>query len=167
MGITPVWVQIPPSALKRPQAQREFGAFVKKSDIVIEKLRESKSWQFLLIAALILILPLMVDITGRIGIIQRMHEEKIRLEQEIATKEAEHQALQEQLDFVASDTYLEQWARVDARMSLPGEVAAIPLHDEKVEKMPLTKQDRPAPGADADSISQQWHQLFFDDTTAP
>jgi hypothetical protein len=134
---------------------------------VIEKLRESKSWQFLLIAALILILPLMVDITGRIGIIQRMHEEKTRLEQEIAAKETEHQALQEQLDFVASDTYLEQWARVDARMSLPGQVAAIPLYDEKIEEMSLTKQARLDPGADADSISQQWHELFFDDTTAP
>ena len=134
---------------------------------MIEKLRESKSWQFLLIAALILILPLMVDITGRIGIIQRMHEEKVRLGQEITEKEAEHQALQERLDFVAGDTYLEQWARVDARMSLPGEVAAIPLHDAGVEETSATQQDSLAPGDDADSISQQWHQLFFDDTTAP
>ncbi len=133
---------------------------------MIEKLRESKSWQFLLIAALILILPLMVDVTGRIGVIQRMHEEKVRLEQEIAAKETEHQTLEERFGWVTSDVYLEQWARVDARMSLPGEVVVIPLHDEQVERS-LTGQGKHASKSDADPIAQQWHQLFFDDATTP
>jgi cell division protein FtsB len=130
---------------------------------VIEKLSESRGWQLLLIAVLILILPLMVDINRRMGILRRMHQEEARLEKELVGVQAEHEVLQRQLEFVATDAYLEQWARVDARMTQPGEVSIIPLTIEPSEGAePGSEGDSPRT-ATSPSIPEQWHRLFFDD----
>jgi cell division protein FtsB len=130
---------------------------------VIEKLRESRGWQILLIAVLILILPLMVDINRRMSVIRRMRQEEARLEKELAEMQAEHEALQAQLEFVATDAYLEQWARVEARMTQPGEVAIIPLMVEPSEGA-APGSEGSSPHTDTpSSISEQWHHLFFGD----
>jgi cell division protein FtsB len=134
---------------------------------MIEGLRESRGWQLLLIAALILIVPLMVDINGRIGVIRRMRQEETRLEGELAEVQAEHAALQAELEFVASDAYLEQWARIDARMTQPGEVAIIPLIAEPSAQMAPAPESSPSRTAPPLSIPEQWHRLFFDDAAAP
>ncbi len=128
---------------------------------MIKKLRESRGWQLLLISALILLMPLIVDVNGRISVIRRMRQEETRLEQELVQVQAEQDALQEQLEFVAGDAYLEQWARVEARMTKPGQVAIIPL----------TAEQNTTPQADnffsavpsTPSIPEQWRRLFFGD----
>lgn len=130
---------------------------------MIEKLGRSKSWQFLLIIALILIVPLTVDINRRISVLRRMHQEEARLTQELTEAQDEQSELQAQLEYVNSDAYVEEWARVEARMTLPGETAFIPLTGREVE----TDQTPPA-GAAADSnlsIPQQWRRLFLGDAT--
>lgn len=140
-----------------------MGDIVERTASVIEKLHESRGWQLLLIAVLILILPLMVDINRRMSIIRRMRQEEARLEKELAEVQAEHEALQRQLEFVVTDAYLEQWARVDARMTQPGEVPIIPLIIEPSEgTAPGLEGSSPRTGTST-SIPEQWHRLFFGD----
>ncbi len=130
---------------------------------MIQKLRESRSWQLLLIAALILLMPLIVDINGRISVIRRMHQEKSRLQQELIKVQTEQETLQAQLEFVASDAYLEQWARVDARMTKPGEIAIIPLTAGPPEQAAPALENPLFPAASDPSIPEQWRRLFFGD----
>jgi cell division protein FtsB len=135
---------------------------------MIQKLRESRGWQLLIIAGLILLMPLIVDINGRISVIRRMHQEQARLQQELADIQAEQEALQTQLDFVASDAYLEQWARVDARMTRPGEVAIIPAPAHASEQTTPDLENDLFPATDPPpSIPEQWRRLFFGNVTAP
>lgn len=130
---------------------------------MIEKLGRSKSWQFLLIIALILIVPLTVDINRRISVLRRMHQEEARLTQELTEAQSEQSELQAQLEYVNSDAYVEAWARVEARMTLPGETAFVPLIDWEVE----TDQTLPSGAAAGSNLSipQQWRRLFLGDAT--
>jgi cell division protein FtsB len=134
---------------------------------VIEKLRESKSWQFLLIAALILVVPLIVDINQRVSDIHRKRQELARLDGDLAEVKAEHEALQEELEFVNSDAYLEQWARTDARMSRPGEVIIIPLPAGSSKQMDTELENDSSRTNDEPSIPEQWHRLFFENASTP
>jgi cell division protein FtsB len=134
---------------------------------VIEKLYESRGWQLLLIAVLILIVPLTVDINRRMGIIRRMRREEALFAQELTRVQTEHEALQTRLEYVKSDDYLEEWARVEARMMLPDEVAIIPLLAESSN--PIAPQHESSPPAEDTSLSidEQWHRLFFDEPADP
>ena len=86
--------------------------------------------------------------------------------QELTQAQAEQDALQEQLEFVASDDYLEQWARVEARMTLPGQVVIIPLQQTEPGEPAQTGSFFPA-APPAPSIPEQWRRLFFGDDAAP
>jgi len=133
---------------------------------VIEKLRESRGWQFLLIAALILVVPLIADVNRRMGDIRRMHQKEAELEQELTAVQAEQEALQEELEYVNSDAYVEEWARVEARMTLTDEVAIVPVITEPPQQTESAESPSP-PGDTSSSIPKEWHSLFFDDATAP
>jgi cell division protein FtsB len=133
---------------------------------MIEKLRESRSWQLFIITTLILIVPLLADINGRLSIMRRMRLEEVRLGQELSEAQAEHEALEAQLEWVTQEAYLEQWARVNARMSLPGEVAIIPFSPQQVEQAASAVESNPSPEDTSPAISEQWLRLFFDETTS-
>jgi cell division protein FtsB len=134
---------------------------------MIEKLRDSRGWQLLTITTLILIVPLMADINGRIGVIRRMQQREAQLNRQLDQERQVREELRSQLEQVTDDAYLERWARVDARMTLPGEVAIIPLFPEQFEPVVsapvnnLPETDAPA------SISEQWRRLFFDAAPDP
>ncbi len=135
---------------------------------MIKKLRESRSWQLLLITALILLMPLIADVNGRISVIRRMRQEESRLEQELTQTQTEQEALQERLEFVTGDTYLEQWARVDARMTKPGQVTVIPLAaDPLAQSAPAQAVNLFPATPPSPSIPEQWRRLFFGDDAAP
>jgi cell division protein FtsB len=53
--------------------------------------------------------------------------EETQLEQEVATEQAKHDYLNEQLEYVQSDEYVEYWARTEARLTKLGEVAVVIL----------------------------------------
>jgi cell division protein FtsB len=134
---------------------------------VSEKLRDSRGWQLLIITSLILVVPLMADINGRIGILRRMHQQEARLNQELTQAQAEREALKARLQFVSGDEYLEQWARVEARMTQPGEVAIIPLYPESTQSETSASTTDSSPTDTSPSTSEQWHRLFFDAATNP
>ena len=56
---------------------------------------------------------------------RQMRAEEMRLEQAVAAKQAYHDDLVSQLEYVQSDAYVEQWARKDAKMARPGEVVVV------------------------------------------
>ncbi len=128
---------------------------------MIERLRESHTWQLVFIGALIVIMPLMVDINNRLYVIRQMKQEKSRLEQELEQLEAKNQALQAQLEFVQSAAYTEFWARTQARMALPGEVAVVPISDGQSVDGSTHLADDGAWQTGALSPAQAWYDLFF------
>jgi cell division protein FtsB len=134
---------------------------------MIERLRDSRGWQLLIITTLILMVPLMADINGRIAVIRRMRLEETRLSRDLTNARAEREALQAQFQFVTDDAYLERWARVEARLTRPGEVAVIPLFREQNPGGTQAFGDRPSTTDTSLSIPEQWRQLFFDDAANP
>jgi cell division protein FtsB len=134
---------------------------------VSEKLRDSRGWQLLIITSLILVVPLMADINGRIGVLRRMHQQQTQLNQELTQAQADREALKARLQFVIGAEYLEQWARIEARMTQPGEVAVIPLYAESTQSETSASTADPSPVDTSPSASEQWHRLFFDAATNP
>ena len=63
----------------------------------------------------------------QLALAQEMRAEEIRLEQAVAAKQARHDDLVAQLEYVKSDEYVEHWARKEIKMAKPGEVAVVPL----------------------------------------
>lgn len=133
---------------------------------MIQKLHGSRSWQLLIATTLILIVPLMADIQGRVGVLRRMHTERRRLSHDLTVIHAEQDALKAQLEFVTSEAYLERAARVDLRITKPGEVALIPMYAYQKQQTAPTPEDAPSSADTAPSVSEQWHRLFFDESTS-
>jgi len=59
----------------------------------------------------------------------QMRAEERRLEQAVATEQAHHDELVAQVEYAQSDEYVEHWARGEAKMSKPGEVAVVVVTD--------------------------------------
>jgi hypothetical protein len=114
-----------------------------------------------------LLLPLAADISGRMAILQRMHQEKARLDQELVAAREERDALKSELQSVGEDAYLEKWARVDARLTRPGEVAIIPLFIEQMPRSRLNLTEKPTLDGSSVSTADKWRRLFFDNLSTP
>ncbi len=88
----------------------------------------SKRWRRLLIGGLLLFALLMLSAFWRAWSLHRDLQAKLAtLSPLLAEQEAEHATLVARLTYVASDAYVEEWARVHAGMVEPGEVLVIPL----------------------------------------
>lgn len=132
---------------------------------MIDKLRESPGRQVLLVIALITLMPLAIDINERLSTMRRMRKEEAQASQLLATAQAEQKTLQAQLDYVSSDAYLEQWARVEARMVQSGQVGIVPVWvDLTPGQDDVIQAESTSPPVDAPaSIPEQWRRLFFDE----
>jgi cell division protein FtsB len=133
---------------------------------MIKKLSESRIWQLAMIIGLVIIVPLMIDINGRIGIIRRMRQRETSLQQEMAEAEQERAEIQAQLDALEEPAAVEEWARVEAHMTKPGEVAIIPIYSNATQPETPGQEETATAGAPL-SISEQWYRLFFDPPAAP
>jgi hypothetical protein len=78
------------------------------------------------IGAILLSLPLLINIVGRMEAEARMSAEVTRVTQKLAQDEAKLNGLKNALDYAKSDAYTERWARVSARWSRDGEVVVVP-----------------------------------------
>jgi len=94
---------------------------------------------------------------------RQMRAEEVRLEQAVAAEQARHDALVEMLEYVKSDEYVEHWARKEAKMARPGEVAVVPLTGMEEEPNidaqsaePLASESRP--------FWVEWWELVFNPT---
>jgi cell division protein FtsB len=100
---------------------------------------------------------------SRLTAIRQMRQDEARLKQAVATEETRQASLKSYLDYIRSESYVEHWARVDARMVKAGEVAVIPV-------APTTGQlgsDSPAPAEVPATILDEWWALFFGEPSTP
>ncbi|MCS7056480.1 MAG: hypothetical protein NZM18_09970 [Thermoflexales bacterium] len=78
------------------------------------------------IGALLLSLPLALNIVSRVEAEARMRAEVERMTQEVSAAEAKLAGLRAALDHARSDAFVEAWARVQMRWSKQGEVIVVP-----------------------------------------
>jgi cell division protein FtsB len=115
-------------------------------------------------AILAISLLLAINFSGRIAAGRRIDAERGELMGAITTLEAQATALHTELNFVNSDSFIEQWARRDGRMVREDEMLVVPV--------PAQTTPQPAPTVavlravaveeGAPQNWQLWWQLFFD-----
>ncbi|MBN1640203.1 MAG: hypothetical protein JXA09_03120 [Anaerolineae bacterium] len=119
------------------------------------------STQFVAIVILTLSIFLIIDLGRRATAQYHVSQAERRLKQEISDALDLQARLIEQRDYVASDAYVEEWARDNAHMIRPGDQPVILVTTEAPSPAPrsLAPQD-PAP---ADDIPNwyYWWELFF------
>ena len=79
-----------------------------------------------LVAVALLAVPLLAGFNERLSMSRQLFEEESRLQHQIEVERARLEFLQEYQTLVNSNAYVEWWARVQARMTRPGEVAVVP-----------------------------------------
>ncbi len=125
---------------------------------------QGSSLQIVFGSILAISLLLAINFSGRIAAGRRIVSERDKLQGAISTLQAQATALQGELNFVSSDTFIEQWARKEGRMVKGDEVLVIPVPG------PSTPQPSPTPQLAVAVDSQKpdtqnwklWWQLFFD-----
>ncbi len=110
-------------------------------------------------AALVLLLValLAINFNSRLTTLRQMREEEARLKLAVSAERARQTSLQSLRSYVASDSYVEHWARVEARMIKPGEVAVVPVAPNVARVTPAP----PAPTHAPATILEEWWALFF------
>lgn len=110
-------------------------------------------------------LILAINFSSRISEGQPLQEAYNRVVAEIGSLQAEHARLTALRDQVLGDAYVEQWARSDGKMVLPGEVLIIPVPSRS------TVEATPEPQFNFDTAAVPpsqpqpwllWWQIFFD-----
>ncbi len=120
-----------------------------------EKNEGSKRWRRLLIGGLLLFTLLMLSAFWRAWSLHRDLQAKLAtLSPLLAEQQAEQATLVARLTYVASDAYVEEWARVHAGMVEPGEVLVIPL--EPTPTLTPTPLPTPTPTPTPLPFWQRW-----------
>jgi cell division protein FtsB len=132
---------------------------------MVDRLRNLRSWQLLVVTSLVVLLPLMADLHGRLALLRRMRQEEIRVTRELERLRSEQTTLRAQLEFVREEAYVERWARVELRMTRPGEVGLIPIYQRQPQEVPSTDTASVVAGDSYFDIPEQWRQLFFSEAT--
>ena len=109
-------------------------------------------------------LILAINFSSRISEGQPLQEAYNRVVDEIDSLQAEHARLTALRDQVLGDSYVEQWARSDGKMVLPGEVLIIPVPSGSVEatQEPQFSFDTALPAPSQPEPWLLWWQIFFD-----
>jgi len=115
----------------------------------------NRGWLLLGAAVAILILG---DLNRRMTDARRLERDSRQLSTEVAALELANQALQTQVAMATSDPAVEEWARSQGRLVLPGERLIVPLPAEPVTGGP--------PPDDAEPVEpptnwEVWQALLF------
>lgn len=123
--------------------------------------RGNPTWQrWAAVLILLMIVPVAISFNARLATIRQMRQDEARLKQAVATEQTRQANLKLLRSYVASDAYVEHWARVNARMTQPGQVAVIPIGSSNA----LLGFVAPVPDNVPASILDEWWALFFDET---
>ena len=112
---------------------------------------------------LLIIVPVAISFNARLATIRQMRQDEARLKQAVTTEQVRQADLKSLRVYVASDAYVEHWARASARMTRPGEVAVIPVAPSNSQFNPSAPTLASAPA----SILDEWWAVFFDETLTP
>ena len=109
---------------------------------------------------LLMIVPVAISFNARLATIRQMRQDEASLKQAVTTEQARQASLRSMRGYVASDAYVEHWARASARMTRPNEVAVIPIAPGSSQTDPSASASVSAPA----SILDEWWAVFFDET---
>ena len=112
--------------------------------------------------ATLITLPLALVLLWGLGqqllLAHRMRVEERRLEALVAQAQARHDELLARLDYVRSDEYVEHWARAEAGMARPGEVAVVLLNEG--QRAGVSATPTPMPTAESPESRPWWKELW-------
>ena len=91
---------------------------------------------------------------------RQMRIEEKRLEQFVAAEQARHDELVARSEYVRSDEYVEHWARAEAKMARPGEVAVVVLTDSSAGP-DVNVEPTPTPEPEVQSFWARLHELIL------
>jgi cell division protein FtsB len=109
-------------------------------------------------------LLLAINFSGRIAAGRRIEDERDNLQEVIGTLQARATALRSELNFVQSDSYIEQWARAEGKMVKGDEMLVVPVPG-LMTPAPIPTPFIPPQANDSRGETQNWRlwwQLFFD-----
>lgn len=110
-------------------------------------------------------LILTINFSSRITEGQPLHEAYNRVSAEIEALKQEHARLTALRDHVLSDAYVEEWARSEGKMVLPGEVLVVPvpsLSSVGATPTPVFEVAQVVAPPDQPQPWVLWWQIFFD-----
>jgi cell division protein FtsB len=129
--------------------------------------RQLSSTQVMFAVILAIGLMMAIQFSSRINAERDLANIRDTLNQEIDLLRREEAELTDQLDYVASDAYVEEWAREEARMIRPGETLIIPI-PSTTTLAEFAQETVAPPTASLDTTLpdpapwQMWWYLFFD-----
>jgi cell division protein FtsB len=114
--------------------------------------------QFVTVALLIMFVFLMMDFNSRLSELSRQNARRDQVNTEVQALMWTEEALKDQFLYATSEAAVEDWAREQGHMSLPGDVVVIPLPEgEVVEQVILT----PVPTAEPLENWEVWRMLLL------
>jgi cell division protein FtsB len=137
--------------------------------------RSVTAMQFLVIILITVALAVVLDFGHRAAMSAELKREARRLEREVATLEAEHRELEAQQEWVATDGYVEEWARTEGGMVMRGETPVVPVPTGPdvtagiAASAPVSDSNTAAPEQVEGERShwQEWWDLFFGPSDEP
>jgi cell division protein FtsB len=128
--------------------------------------RPISSMQVVFGAILAISLLLAINFSGRIAAGRQISAQRQELLHSIETLQARATALRTELNFYASDAFVEAWARREGKMIRPNEVLVVPVPPLTTPTPILTPTPLPPEivtrRENAPSNFELWWQLFFD-----
>ena len=106
---------------------------------------------------------LALGFNSRLTAIRQMRQDEAYLKQAVAAEETRQAGLKTYRDYIRSDSYVEHWARVDARMIKTGEGAVVPVAPAAGQPV----SGSPAPVQAPVTILDEWWSLFFGEPSLP
>jgi hypothetical protein len=106
---------------------------------------------------------LALGFNSRLTAIRQMRQDEAHLKQAVAAEETRQAGLKTYRDYIRSDSYVEHWARVDARMIKTGEGAVVPVAPVAGQSVSGSPASVQAPV----TILDEWWSLFFGEPSLP
>jgi cell division protein FtsB len=112
-----------------------------------------------IIVGLVILVTMVMDFNSRMTRLNHLRTQKEHEEQQLLELKLTRAALQEQIAYVSSDDAVEEWAREEGRMMLPGDIVVVPLPDASFVPESVEEElTYPEPDSNWDAW-MQW--LFF------
>ena len=132
-----------------------------------ERRQQISSLQIVFVSILAIGMLLAINFSARIRRGQQIEELREQIQATIDVEVDTNISLQRELDYVASDDYVEQWAHREGKMVRLGERLVIPVPGRSIatptpDRPPVLIEESSAPQEDEEENWKLWWQLFFD-----
>jgi len=116
--------------------------------------------QIIVLGLVVIIVLLMMDLNSRLSELFRLSSERDKIQTQVIELKQTRQILITQVAYATSELAVEEWARVEGHMALPGDNVIIPLPPGDVTPLPV---QMPTPTIQPLDNWEVWQILFFGD----